>query len=186
MLQLAPTSILQIPDGTLGTRETLKRIRDEVQKDKRNTWLRDQAQRICSDVEGKDWYGEIVAIFDFVQDNIRYSLDTNGIEVVQAPHLTLRLKYGDCDDFTALLCGLLEHMGHTTFLCAVGFGAEENYSHILALCSGAGGETPLIALDATEPYPCGWFPPGVTYAMLGEIELGTIGLAQQCGLPCNG
>src|SRR5579872_6307570 len=161
MLQLAPTSILQIPDGIEGTRETLKRIRDEVRKDKWNTWLRERAQEICRDVDGKDWYGEIVAVFDYVQNNIRYSLDTNAIEVVQAPHVTLELQYGDCDDFSALICGLLEHLGHTTFLCAVGFDAYENYSHVLPLCSGAGGETALIACDATESYPCRWFPPGV-------------------------
>lgn len=176
--QIAPTNLWQIPDGPAGTRETLKHMREEIRKDKRNTWVRDFAQTLCRDVDGKDWWGEIVAVFDFVQNNIRYSLDTNGIEVIQSPHLTLELGYGDCDDFVCLVSCLLEHLGHTTYLCALGFDADENYSHVIALCSGAGGETPLIPLDATEQMPCGWFPPGHTYAMIAEIEAG--------GAPCNG
>lgn len=172
--QIAPTEFYTIPDGPWGTRETLKHMRDQVLQDKENTWVRDQAQKICQayGVPGKDWMGEIGAIFDYVQNEIRYSLDTNGIEVIQAPHQTLQLGYGDCDDFCVLISCLLEHLGHTTFLCALGFDADENYSHVIALCSGAGGETPLLSLDATENYFPGWFPPNASYAMIAEIEPG--------------
>jgi hypothetical protein len=168
--QLVPTDYFSIPDGPAGTRETLKAMRDQVRQDKFNSWVRDFAQSIVRQVQPKDWMGEVCAVFDWVQTNIRYGLDTNGVEVIQAPHVTLELGYGDCDDFVCLLCGLLEALGHDTFICALGFDAAENYSHVIALCAGAGGETGLISLDATEAQPCGWFPPRVTYAMIAPIN----------------
>jgi transglutaminase-like putative cysteine protease len=169
-LQIVPSNCFLIPEGPAGTRETLKAMRDQVQVDKPNSWVRDFAQSIVRQVPGKDWEGEIYTVFNWVQTNIRYSLDTNNLEVIQAPHVTLMLGYGDCDDFVCLLCGLLESLGHQTYICALGFDATESYSHVVALCAGAGGETGLIALDATEPMPAGWFPPGVTHAMIAPIS----------------
>lgn len=168
--QIVPTDFFLIPDGPAGTRETLKAMRDQVQADKSDSWVRDFAQSIVRDVPAKDWLGEIVTVFDWVQTNIRYSLDTNNLEVIQAPHVTLTLGYGDCDDFVCLLCGLLEALGHQTYICALGFDPTENYSHVIALCAGAGGETGLIPLDATENQPAGWFPPGASYAMIAPIN----------------
>lgn len=168
--QIVPTDYFLIPDGPAGTRETLKAMRDLVVANKPNSMFRHVAQSIVRDVEPKDWEGEICTVFDWVQANIRYGLDTNGWEVIQRPDVTLGLGYGDCDDFVCLLCGLLEALGHQTYICALGFDADENYSHVIALCAGAGGETGLIPLDATENEPPGWFPPGATYAMIAPIE----------------
>jgi hypothetical protein len=168
--QVAPTRFYSIPDGAAGTRETLKAMRDEVCRQKRSTWIRHVAQRIVRRVPAKDWLGEIEAVFRFVQHNVRYSLDVNGIEVVQSAPVTLRLGYGDCDDFCVALATLLECLGHVCYFCALGFDECVGYSHVVVLCSGA-GETELVPLDATEERPAGWFPPGVTCAMVAAIEV---------------
>jgi hypothetical protein len=168
--QVVPTDFVVIPEGPAGTRETLKYMRELIRRGRADTWTRDFAHSIVRDVPPKDWMGEICAVFSFVQSYVRYGLDTNGAEVIQAPNVTLELGYGDCDDFVCCICGLLEALGHNTFICALGFDAAENYSHVIALCVGAGSETPLVALDATEMHPAGWFPPGATYAMIAPVD----------------
>lgn len=160
-----PSSLrLNIPDGIAGTRETLKHMRQLVWQGKTNLANRDLANRITAQVPAKDWYAEIGAIFNFVRGNIRYALDPNDCETIQGAATTLSLGYGDCDDFAVLLATLCECAGHPCCFTALGFGPAVEYTHVITLASGA-GETPWIAMDATEAQPCGWFPPGATCAI---------------------
>jgi transglutaminase-like putative cysteine protease len=135
---------------------------------KRNPAHRDLANLICARVKPKDWIGELRAVFNWVRDNIRYSLDTSDIEVLQSAAVTLRLGYGDCDDRCILSAVLLESLGHPCVLFAMGFEPFEAYTHVVVLANG-GGETGFVALDTTEPEPMGWLPPGITYSMSTEI-----------------
>jgi transglutaminase-like putative cysteine protease len=159
---------VEIPDGAEGTRETLKQMRDLVQRAKSDLYLRDLAARIVSDCTAKDWDGELEALFAFVQSRIRYTLDVHEMEVLQAPAQTLALGYGDCDDMAILLATLCELAGHATAFCAVGFDGAGDYSHVLIIASGA-GESDWLALDPTEAEAPGWFPPGVTDVLLCPI-----------------
>lgn len=161
-------SVQAIPDGAAGTRETLKHMRELVRAGKVDPDLRDFAQRLCSSLRPKDFDGEIAALFDFVRECIRYALDVNGVEVVQAPDVTLQLGYGDCDDKCVLLATLLETMGHRAWFCALGFDEEPIYTHVIVWASAAGEAQP-IALDATELRPLGWFPPDATHLLFAEI-----------------
>jgi hypothetical protein len=158
-----------IPEGGAGTRETLKHMRELARVGKSDPVLRHLAQSIVANVPGKDWLGELTALFRFVQGRVRYSLDVNAVETLQPARLTLTLGYGDCDDMAIALAALAESLGHVCYLCAVGFDEPGAYSHVLVLASGA-GETGLVSLDATETRPIGWFPPGVTCAMLAPID----------------
>lgn len=170
--QLVPTEFHTLADGPAGIRETLKHMRDQVRADKMRGDLRHVAQMAVmrAGVPGKDFIGEVDAVFNFVRRRIRYSLDTNGVEVVQAPHVTLQLGYGDCDDMSVLLACLLEQLGHVCYFCALAFDQAPNFSHVMVLCVPA-GEGPPIALDATEPHPMGWFPPGSSFAMIAGIDV---------------
>lgn len=138
---------------------------------KTNLELRDLANRLTLAVPAKDWAAEIAVIFNWVRerDNVRYTLDTFDIEVLQRADVTLALGYGDCDDMAILLATLLELAGHKCCFCALGFGAIGEYSHVIVICSGA-GESDWIALDPTEQNPPGWFPPGVTCKMVAELS----------------
>jgi transglutaminase-like putative cysteine protease len=169
-LGLSTTQLSTIPDGAAGTRHTLKVMRELVRAGKLDPEIRDLAQAIVADnaIPAKDWIGEIAALFHFVRAWIRYSLDINGVEVVQAPRETLARRYGDCDDMVVLIATLVETMGHAAVLCACAFDGID-YSHVVCLVSGA-NETELISLDATENEPMGWFPPGTTALMLAPIE----------------
>ena len=126
--------------------------------------VRDAAATLIRGVQEKDWRGEILAIFYFVRDRIRYQLDPYDTELLQSGFVTLRLGYGDCDDKCILLAAMLESVGHPCQFAAIGFELQEGYSHVVTEVSGA-GETPWITLDATEKKPPGWYPPRATWIL---------------------
>ena len=156
---------LMVPDGAAGTREVLKHMRQLVLNEKMDTALRHLAVNIIAAVPPKNWDMEAAALLNFVRQNVRYTLDTNQVEVLQMPQVTLNLGYGDCDDMAVLLATLLEAAGHETAFIAVGFGEIGEYSHVLVMAR-IPQETDWLTLDATEPVPPGWFPPGVTCEMI--------------------
>ena len=166
---LPPIRFRGIPDGAAGTRETLKMMRELVREAKRMPKLRLLALRLVRGIPEKDWQAEIRACFDFVQKKIRYTLDINAIETLQAPQVTLKLKAGDCDDKAMLLAALLELLGHPCYFCAAGFDEANAYSHVFVLVD-AGGEGNIVALDTTEPQPMGWGPPNPTCFLVAPID----------------
>ena len=166
---LIPSSLrVEIPEGAAGTRETLKQMRRLVQLGKTNLALRDLTASIIAAVPGKDFQGELQALLDFVRQAIRYTLDTNDIEVIQCPITTWRLGYGDCDDMAVLLATLCELAGHPAAFIAIGFGEIGQYSHVMVMASPA-DESAFVFLDPTEAMPPGWFPAGVTCRMICPI-----------------
>ena len=168
-LIVPPSLQIQIPDGPAGTRETLKQMRKLARLGKQNPANRDLANQLTAQCDEKAWFQEIRAIFAYVQKEIRYALDTNGIEVLQAPELTVELGYGDCDDKCILLGTLLECAGHPAKFVALGFNDQvREFTHVIVMTSGA-GETQWMALDPTEPNPAGWAPPGVCWEMEASI-----------------
>lgn len=168
----APFLNLPLADNATGIRETLKHMRTLVDMGKNDPGLRHFANGLVARVPAKDWLGQMRVVFNWVRKNIRYTLDTNDTEVIQRADVTLRVRYGDCDDFCILIATLLEHLGYSTAFCALGFEQVGLYSHVIVLAE-IPGETPLVSLDATEASPMGWFPPGATCAMLCPISWGS-------------
>lgn len=109
----------------------------------------------------KDYHGEARALFDFVQNSIRYVRDIADTEVIQTPQKTLEYMAGDCDDKTQLLAALLESIGHETRFKAVGF-RPGIISHVILLDEINGQWVPL---ETTEPVGMGWLPPGIRESM---------------------
>ena len=67
-----------------------------------------------SGIPPHDYFGEIRAIQNWVQDNVRYVFDPREVEYFQTPRRTLKDKAGDCDDQAILMSSLLESIGYTT------------------------------------------------------------------------
>ncbi len=72
---------------------------------------------VCSP---KDYLGEIQALFEWVQKNVRYTKDPYRVEVLHSARRMLELRAGDCDDMTILLAAMLEAIGHPTRLVIIG------------------------------------------------------------------
>ena len=103
----------------------------------------------------KDWIGEIRELHRFVRDDVRYLMDPTDVELVQDADSTLRLRVGDCDDKSTLLCAMLESIGHPTRFLAIGF-EPGIFEHVL-LETKVGEQ--WISCETTEDVEIGWQPP---------------------------
>jgi len=133
-------------------------MRALTREGKKNDLIRRFAAYLTQDLASKDWVGEVGALFDYVKDEIRYQLDTTDTEVMSTAQEILLQGFGDCDDKAVLLAALLESIGHHTGFAALAFTDDpQRYSHVIVLVWLRGR---WVTLDATEPQPLGWAPPG--------------------------
>ncbi len=80
-------------------------------------------------VAAYDGRGETKALFDFVQQNIRYTRDPFGYEWVQSVVPTLVMGHGDCDCHTVLLGSLLMSVGYPVRIVIAG-SAPGKFHHV--------------------------------------------------------
>jgi hypothetical protein len=108
-------------------------------------------------VPAKDYLGEIKAIFEWVQQAVRYTKDPLDVELLHTPRRMIELRAGDCDDMTILLGSMLESIGHQVRLVLAGPDAArpDRFSHIYLEVQHQGRWIPL---DPTMPHPMGWAP----------------------------
>jgi len=148
-----------IPKGYLGTQTTLKHIQALIRAGAKDFYVRQKAIDILLNkaVKPKDYRGEIKALFEWVQQNVRYTKDPFRVEVLHSAQRLLELRAGDCDDMTILLGSMLEAIGHPVQLVITGPDPlrPKLFSHIYLEAFHQGRWIPL---DATMPYPMGWEP----------------------------
>jgi transglutaminase-like putative cysteine protease len=158
----AKQTLMSIPDGPAGIGITLDYMTKFVRQYKSDPTVRNSAIEHIKLIPQKNFTGEVYALFQFVQNEIRYTWDIADIETLQTPVVTLNNGVGDCDDKATLLAALLESIGHKTRFVAAGFKGQD-FSHVFL-------ETRIgdnwVTLDATEPYAMGWRPPGITSTMV--------------------
>jgi hypothetical protein len=100
--------------------------------------VRTMSEQIVSGLRPKDYLGEILAIRNWVAENVRYQNDSLHVEIVKDPQRLIEewqargIAVGDCDDIALLIGALALCLGrHVEFIVA-GFGAEGHYSHVFA------------------------------------------------------
>lgn len=148
-----------IPQGYPGIRATLGHVQALIHQGLMDFFVRQKAIDILlkEGIQPKDYLGEIRALFNFVQQNVRYTKDPYQVETLHTARRMLELRAGDCDDMTILLASLLGSIGHPVRLVIVGPDPSQprHFSHIYleAFCKGS-----WIPLDATMPFPMGWAP----------------------------
>jgi hypothetical protein len=108
-------------------------------------------------VRPKNYLGEINALFEWVQRNIRYTKDPVKVEVLHSARRMLELRAGDCDDMAILLGAMLEAVGHPVRLVLTGPTPLQPtlFTHIYVEAWRQGDWIPL---DPTMPHPMGWAP----------------------------
>jgi hypothetical protein len=156
-----------IPSGEAGTLATLERMRDMVLGDEgaHNTEVRFLAQRIVADVGNKDYEGEARAIWQFMRDNVRYTLDPRGLEWVQTPWFTLLVQgQGDCDDHGVATAALAVALGHGAAFRTVKGDPDRpgEWSHVYPVIGvRKDGKDLWLPVDSTEKHArFGQDPPG--------------------------
>lgn len=141
---------------------TASLIADLILEGAKDFCVRQQAIRIFrgAAVRPKDRFGEVHALFRWVQRHVRYTRDIFRVELVHSARRMLELRAGDCDDMTILLGAMLVSTGHPIRLALAGFRPfrPHSYSHIYleVLVNGC-----WISADPTMPHPIGWAPPAL-------------------------
>lgn len=142
-------------------------LEDEIQRGKRNKDIAIIAAEVLSKkkdgkwvIPERDWRGEVVALFNYVRENVRYTRDVEGVEVFRRPGRTLELKIGDCDDSTILLGSLLGAVGYPLMIRIVGLKPSREFQHVY-LAVGLPPHRPIewMPLDPSRPEAAGWEVP---------------------------
>ena len=149
----------QIPKGYLGTKSTVEHMRALIRAGVKDFYVRQKAIDILLEkrVPPKSYLGEIRALFEWVQANIRYTKDPFRLELLHSARRMLELRAGDCDDMAILLGALLEAVGHPVGWCSsarIHAGPASSPISMWRSITEAAGSP----LDATMPYPMGWAP----------------------------
>jgi len=149
--------------------DRIKEISKLIDEGKKDPLIRYAAARIIQKCPARDWGCEVKALFDFVQRNIRYTRDVEGMDTYQRARRTLQLGAGDCDDMTILLGALLQTVGYPIKLKAVSVTGE-GYEHIYPLV-GLPPREPgrWVPLDASVPRPLGWEVSPIAYAKVFRL-----------------
>lgn len=71
-------------------------------------------------------------IHNWVRDNIKYTPDVSGLESLQEPLITLKNRFGDCDDMVILLCSMLKSIGFDVGVVGVNAGGED-FNHVYSV-----------------------------------------------------
>jgi len=118
---------------------------------KKSLPVRLAALQLVESLPQRDWPAEVLALFEFVRDRIRYVRDVRGVETLQQPERTLTFRQGDCDDKSILLAALLQSIGHPARFHAVAL-TPGKFSHVY-VDTLIGGK--WVGLETTELWPMG-------------------------------
>jgi Transglutaminase-like superfamily len=152
----------RIPSGSRGTDWTVEQIRSFILEGAKDFAVRRRVVEIlmAQRVRARDYLGEIKALFEWVQRNIRYTRDPHRVELLHSARRMLELRAGDCDDMTILLGAMLQSIGHPIRIVVVGPNPRRPhlFTHVYPEVRFRGR---WIAVDATVPHPMGWRPRAV-------------------------
>jgi hypothetical protein len=127
------------PDGIRGNLDTVNMIKKIARKESGDPLVRRIANNIVNyhKIPSHSYLEEARAIGAWVQQNMRYVRDADGIEQLTSPNLLLRhmteLGYmtGDCDDMSVLISALLLSIGCVPTLRCVRYKSNSgHYNHI--------------------------------------------------------
>ena len=148
------TATLQrIPEGAPGTKATLNYMRRFVREYKKSLPVRQLALSLIRDLPGhKNWVGQIKRLHKYVQNRVQYVRDVNGVETLQTPLVTMKIRQGDCDDQSVLLAALLESIGHPTRFVAIKQNFFGPFVHVYTETKIGPKWYPLETTEPMQPF----------------------------------
>lgn len=132
-----------------------------------------------STVKSGDHAGELRVLFELVRDRIRYIRDPYERDVYQDAETTLKMKAGDCEDFTILLASLCQAVGYPI---AIKFIATKGttWDHVYSM-GGLPPSNPTrwVAMDATLENGRLGLEPSAAYSKVFKLNEELITIAEQ-------
>ena len=150
---------LRLLPGAGGIAQTIRVMRQCVEFYKSHPRIIEVARNIVMLAPPKDQLAEVVAVFEYVRDQIRYVADPLDVETLTTPDRLIDEGAGDCDDKSTLLATLLAAIGIDSEFVVTGYTDNTNYEHVYVL---AYVSSVRVALDPCELQPAGWQPPRPT------------------------
>jgi hypothetical protein len=135
MLSLQPPTILS---GFTGAPDTLREMLRAAhgERGEKSFLVRTVTERIVAGLVPKDYLGEIVAIRNWVAENIRYTNDPLHVELVKDPQRLIEewqhsgTALADCDEIACLIATMCMQVGRVCEFVVAGFGEAGHYSHV--------------------------------------------------------
>lgn len=122
----------QLAGGDAGIAQTVRAMLRLIFTGKKNPDVHELAAGIVRSLPAYDDLATTRAIGEWVGSNVRFTSDVVDAETLHAAPDILRLRIGDCDDFTILICSLLETVGIPTRIITVSTYNEDpsQFSHV--------------------------------------------------------
>lgn len=158
----------------------INHLRERVAKGKVDpdiyTFTRAAITKRCGNrwcINEKDTAREAEAIFNAVRSHVRYTSDIAGIDTYQNPAKTLKLRAGDCDDYSSLICASLLSAGIPCRFKVIRTKGSNEWNHIYAQ-AGLPRQRPTrwVTMDASVPVSFGWEAP---QSMVAESKVFSVG-----------
>jgi len=127
MNRLTPTRV--VPNARMS--DTLGAMRRLANEGKKDLEVRRLVEQINAQVAEGDYASELLAIYYWVKQNIRYMRDIAGVEFLKTPRKLLETRSGDCDDIATLLAAMFMAAGNSVQFTIASFrpGAP-SFSHV--------------------------------------------------------
>ena len=115
---------------------TLQHMKTAIIEGSKNQYVRKFAEHLVENVSDRDEWGEIDAIFTFLQHHTRFAKDPRGLEYIRTPYEVLtRIERGDipsldCDDYTVTGLALARTLGYPTMIKATSYTPNKTLSHV--------------------------------------------------------
>ena len=148
--------VTSIPNGDVGTSETLARMTALVRTASLHPLVRRQAVEIVQDAAGIDDRLKARLIRDWVDSRTIFMPDPYGAELLHSPDavvahiLTDGIAHVDCDDVAMLSAALGRSVGLRARFVAVGFSPDGPFRHVWAEL-GSPRASFWLPVDPTRP-----------------------------------
>ena len=139
--------------GEAGTAQTIKLMRQLVDQAVGDASFVRQAIEIVRTIPAYDHMAEAQRLYEWVSQNIRYTMDPVTKEKLYRPQDLLKIRAGDCDDISMLLGALAIAIGMPARLITISANAErpEEFSHVYLEVEVPPGSGMWIPMDAARP-----------------------------------
>ncbi len=108
-----------IPNANMG--QTVRVMKQLANQGKKNLEVRRLVEEICQGIAQGDYTSEVLAIYYWYCQNIRYLRDPDGVEMVKTADQIIKTRAADCDEATVLLAAMCMAAGNPCDLVVVGF-----------------------------------------------------------------
>jgi len=113
-------------------------------------------EKLAPALKGRDLKDTLNNVFWFVKDNIKYSIDEPGHEIVKSPGATWAENYADCKSLSVFIGSLLQNLG-IRYVYRFASYAPGDVTHVYPVAFLPSGrpvimDTVNVGFDLEEPY----------------------------------